>query len=87
MGTLIKTGALIQNNFWVCLVLVSLSLTIVGAGRVTIELRQRQNNEAQLDRDISIWFNALKQDNNQNEIQYINSLSHQERQDFYLNIR
>ncbi len=87
MGTLIKTGTLIQKNFWICLALASLSLTIAGAGRVTIELRQRQTNEAMLEQEVELWFNDLKNNLPQKELQYLKSLTPQEKQKFYLNIQ
>lgn len=81
MGTLIKTGALIQKNFWVCLALLSLSLTIVGAGRITIQLHQRQTNQTKLNAELKNWLNDLSEQGS------LDDLSKKEKLQLFLNIQ
>jgi hypothetical protein len=60
MATLLHARTLIQKNFWLGLMLVSLSFTFLGAGQVTIEVIDRSERTANFDARFHDWC-AIKE--------------------------
>ncbi len=87
METLLKTSSLIQKNFWLCLMLVSLSLTLLGASQVTNEVFDRSARSKQFKTNFKSWCQVTTSNLDETRKQSFLSLSQAEKEQLFLNIR
>ncbi|MCK5834851.1 MAG: hypothetical protein KAG98_03855 [Lentisphaeria bacterium] len=87
MVALLKTGTLIQKNFWLCLMLVSLSFTFLGATKVTVEVLDRSERTLDYDCKFKVWCQSIKSTLSSNVRKSFEQLSRNEKELLYLNTR
>ncbi len=87
METLLRTSTLIQKNFWLCLMLVSLSLTFLGASQVTDEVFDRSARSKQFNTNFTRWCKVTTNNLPENRKQSFLTLSKIEKEQLFLNIR
>ena len=87
MIVLLKTSTLIQKNFWLCLMLVSLSFTFLGASQVTVEVLNRSERTQDFDSKFKAWCGATDLTLSSRVKKSFVQLSRKEKELLYLNTR
>ena len=87
MATLLKTSTLIQKNFWLCLMIVSLSFTFLGAREVTVEVMNRSERTQDFDNKFEIWCATTSLTLSITVRESFEQLTRNEKELLYLNIR
>lgn len=87
MGTLLKTSTLIQKNFWLCLMIVSLAFTLLGAKDVTVEVMNRSKRTHDFDNKFEDWCVKTSQTLPSNVRKSFKKLTRNEKELLYLSNR
>ena len=87
MTVLVKPTECMKRRFFVCLILASLALSLVGAGKITTVINERRERKERFNQVSEVWVEKIAAELSENEREGWQAPSEEVASDMYIFIQ